>query len=613
MVLRTPDAAVPPGDGYMACGVQYERKEKAEAGRNCMIKKRLVGLLSHAKKYIIYQVVWQWLALLCQILMIYCASVLLEQALFWEVTWQTGVRYGALVVIAMALRFICDRRASYASYRASVDVKRILRDRIYSKLLRLGAAYREKVSTSEVVQMAAEGVEQLETYFGKYLSQLFYSLLAPVTLFALLSFINWKASLVLLICVPLIPVSIVAVQKIAKRLLNKYWGIYTELGDSFLENLQGLTTLKIYRSDEKKAEEMDEESQRFRRITMKVLTMQLNSTSVMDMIAYGGAAVGMIVTLSEFMKGNLSVHGALMLILLAAEFFIPLRLLGSFFHIAMNGMAASDKIFALLDLPEPEQKSEWLDGMEMDIEFSGVHFSYEADREILKGVDMEFPAGSFTSIVGASGCGKSTAAAILMGRNQGYSGSVTIEGKELSDIQEESLMDQITLVSYNSYLFKGTVEDNLRMGSPDASEEEMKEALMKVNLWGFLQSQQGLQTPILEKGSNFSGGQCQRLAIARALLHDTPVYIFDEATSNIDAESEEMIMDVIHQLAQTKTILLISHRLSNVVKSDRIYMMKDGSVAENGTHDQLIRQNGEYAKLYRSQMELEQYGKEAAV
>ena len=293
--------------------------------------------------------------------------------------------------------------------------------------------------------------------------------------------------------------------------------------------------------------------------------------------------------------------------------FIPLRLLGSFFHIAMNGMAASDKIFALLDLPEPEQKSEWLDGMEMDIEFSGVHFSYEADREILKGVDMEFPAGSFTSIVGASGCGKSTAAAILMGRNQGYSGSVTIEGKELSDIQEESLMDQITLVSYNSYLFKGTVEDNLRMGSPDASEEEMKEALMKVNLWGFLQSQQGLQTPILEKGSNFSGGQCQRLAIARALLHDTPVYIFDEATSNIDAESEEMIMDVIHQLAQTKTILLISHRLANVVKSDRIYMMKDGSVAENGTHDQLIRQNGEYAKLYRSQMELEQYGKEAAV
>ncbi len=269
---------------------------------------------------------------------------------------------GELVLVALILRLVCDRQASHASYRASVDVKRILRDKIYSKLLRLGASYREKVTTSEVVQMAAEGVEQLETYFGKYLSQLFYSLLAPVTLFVILSFVNWQASLVLLICVPLIPISIVAVQKIAKKLLNKYWGIYTELGDSFLENLQGLTTLKIYRADEKKAEEMDEESQRFRQITMKVLTMQLNSTSVMDIIAYGGAAVGMIVTLTQFMKGNLSVHGALMLILLASEFFIPLRLLGSFFHIAMNGMAASDKIFALLDLPEPEEKNEALDG-----------------------------------------------------------------------------------------------------------------------------------------------------------------------------------------------------------------------------------------------------------
>lgn len=578
-----------------------------------MIKKRLVGLLSHAKKYIVYQVLWQWFSLLCQILMIYSASMLLEQALFAEVTLRTGIFYGALVLAAMALRFVCDRRASHASYCASVDVKRILRDRIYRKLLRLGASYREKTATSEVVQMAAEGVEQLETYFGKYLSQLFYSLLAPVTLFVILSFVSWKASLVLLICVPLIPLSIVAVQKIAKKLLNKYWGIYTELGDSFLENLQGLTTLKIYRSDEQKAQEMDEESQRFRRITMKVLTMQLNSTSVMDIIAYGGAAVGMIVTLFQFMKGSLSVHGALMLILLSAEFFIPLRLLGSFFHIAMNGMAASDKIFALLDLPEPEEKTERLDGREMDISFSSVHFSYEADREILKGVDMEFPAGSFTSIAGTSGCGKSTAAAVLMGRNQGYSGSVTVEGKELCRIREDSLMDQITLVSHNSYLFKGTVEENLRMGKPDASEEEMRDALRKVNLWGFLKAQQGLATPILERGSNFSGGQCQRLAIARALLHDTPVYIFDEATSNIDAESEEMIMEVIRRLAETKTIILISHRLANVVGSDRIYMLKDGLVAENGTHEQLMKKNGEYAKLYRSQMELEQYGKEAAV
>lgn len=378
-----------------------------------------------------------------------------------------------------------------------------------------------------------------------------------------------------------------------------------------LRTCKGLTTLKIYRADEKKEEEMDEESQRFRQITMKVLTMQLNSTSVMDIIAYGGAAVGMIVTLIQFMQGNLSVHGALMLILLASEFFIPLRLLGSFFHIAMNGMAASDKIFALLDLPEPEENSQILNGTEMDIELSDVHFAYEEEREILKGVNMEFPAGSFTSIVGTSGCGKSTTASILMGRNKGYQGNVTIEGKELSEIQENSLMDQITMVSHNSYLFKGTVEDNLRMGKPDATEEEMQDALRKVNLWGFLQAQRGLATPVMEKGSNFSGGQCQRLAIARALLHDTPVYIFDEATSNIDAESEEMIMGVIHTLAKTRTIILVSHRLANVVKSDRIYMMKEGCIVETGTHEKLMEQNGDYANLYRSQMELEQYGKEA--
>lgn len=578
-----------------------------------MIKKRLVGLLSHAKKYIVYQVAWLWIALLCQIVMIYCAAFLLEQGMFGEVTPRMALSYGGIAALALVLRFVCDRGASHASYRASVDVKRILRDKIYEKLLRLGAAYREKTATSEVVQMAAEGVEQLETYFGKYLSQLFYSLLAPVTLFAVLSFVSWKASLVLLVCVPLIPISIVAVQKFAKRLLNKYWGIYTELGDSFLENLQGLTTLKIYRSDENKAAEMDEESQRFRRITMKVLTMQLNSTSVMDIIAYGGTAAGMIVTLSEFMAGHLSLHGALMLILLAAEFFIPLRLLGSFFHIAMNGMAASDKIFALLDLPEPAEGTEGLNDGEISISFTGVHFSYEKDREILKGIDMEFPAGSFTAIVGTSGCGKSTAAAILMGRNKGYTGSVTVRGKELSDIREGSLMDHITLISHNSYLFRGTVEENLRMGKPDAAEAEMREALEKVNLWGFLQAQQGLGTPVAEKGGNFSGGQCQRLAIARALLHDTPVYIFDEATSNIDAESEEMIMEAVYSLAETKTVILISHRLANVVEADRIYMLRGGIAVETGTHEMLMKRNGEYAKLYRSQMELEQYGKEAAV
>lgn len=577
-----------------------------------MIKTRLIKLLSHAKKYIVYQVIWQWLSLACQIMMIYSASMLIEKILYGKASVEMLLQCLALVSASILARFLFDRQAAYASFRASVDVKCILREKIYSKLLRLGASYREKVSTAEVVQMSAEGVEQLETYFGRYLPQLFYSMLAPVTLFAVLSFVNVKASLVLLIFVPLIPLSIVAVQKFAKKLLNKYWGIYTELGDSFLENLQGLTTLKIYQSDERKAQEMDEESQRFRKITMKVLTMQLNSTSVMDIMAYGGAAVGMIVTLREFAHGQVGIGGALMIILLASEFFIPLRLLGSFFHIAMNGMAACDKIFAFLDLKETEEKTAEITGNEVDISLRDVCFSYDSERRILQNVSMEFCAGSFTSLVGTSGCGKSTVAGLLMGKNKGYQGTVSMNGLEVSEITEDSLMQHITLIRHNSYLFKGTVEENLRLGKADATAEEMEKALAAVNLLEFLKEQQGLSTQLTERGSNLSGGQCQRLALARALLHDTPVYIFDEATSNIDMESEEMIMAVIHELAKTKTVILISHRLANVVNASRIYMMKDGCVIQSGTHDELMEQGGAYRELYQYQRELEQYGKEAA-
>lgn len=574
-----------------------------------MIKKRLMELMPQAKKHIALQVMWKWFSLICQILMVWIASVLLDNAWKGQIEKKSLTFAGGAVLLFVILRLFFDRRASFEGYRASVDVKRVLREKIYKKLLKLGISYRENAATSEVVQMAAEGVEQLEIYFGKYLSQFFYSLLAPVTLFMVLSFVNLKASAVLLLCVPLIPVSIVAVQRFAKKLLHKYWGIYTELGDSFLENLQGLTTLKIYQADEKKAEEMDRESQRFRQITMKVLTMQLNSTSVMDIIAYGGAATGMLAALLEFGKGNLNLGGSIMILLLASEFFIPLRLLGSFFHVAMNGMAASDKIFALLDLPEEKEKQESLSEGEISISLENVRFSYEKEREILRDISMELPAGGFISVVGASGCGKSTIAGILMGRNKNYTGSIKIQGKELCGISESSLMEHFTFVSHNSYLFKGTVRDNLKMGKKDASEKEMEEVLRRVNLLGFIQSQKGLDTPVLERGGNFSGGQRQRLALARALLHDTPVYIFDEATSNIDMESEEMIMKVIRELSGTKTVLLISHRLANVVESDRMYMMEQGRLMQSGTHEELIKEEGAYRNLYNSQKELEAYGR----
>ena len=580
-----------------------------------MIKTRLVRLLSHAKKYIVYNILWQWIALLAQILAVFSIAELLGKVADAENLLQalgelSLGRTVLLLALAVAVRYLCERMAARASYGASVDVKRILRKKIYEKLLRLGASYKEKTSTSEVVQLSTEGVEQLEIYFGKYLPQLFYSLLAPLTLFLILSFVNLKASLVLLICVPLIPISIVAVQKFAKKLLSRYWGIYTGLGDSFLENLQGLTTLKIYQADEQKAEEMDQEAQEFRRITMKVLTMQLNSTSVMDIVAYGGAAVGMIVAVSEFLVGRLDFSGTLAIILLASEFFIPLRLLGSFFHIAMNGMTASDKIFRLLDLEEPEKGEEKMSPENFDIELQNIRFSYEENREILKEVSLVVPQGTFVSLVGESGCGKSTIAGLLTGKLQGYQGEIHIGEKPLAQIQERELMDHITLVRHNSYLFKGTVAENLQMAKPEAEVEEMRSVLSRVNLLGFLDAQEGLETKLLEQGANLSGGQRQRLALARALLHDTPVYIFDEATSNIDAESEDLIMEVIRELAKTRTVLLISHRLSNVAASDRIYLLDQGEIREAGTHEELMKQKGAYCRLYETQKNLEMYGKE---
>ena len=579
-----------------------------------MIKTRLVGLLSHAKKYIVYTILWQWAALLSQVLAVFSIANLLERVADQTLTVAVIQKTAVILLLVVAVRFLCERMGARSSYLACVDVKRILREKLYEKMLKLGASYSEQVSSSEVVQVSTEGVEQLETYFGKYLPQLFYSLIAPMTLFMILCRVSLKASVILLVCVPMIPISIVVVQKIAKKLLNKYWSVYTGLGDSFLENLQGLTTLKIYQADQQKADEMDMESQNFRKITMKVLTMQLNSTSVMDIIAYGGAAVGMAAAVTEFLKGSISLSGTLCIVLLASEFFLPLRLLGSFFHIAMNGMAASDKIFKILDLPEPTTGEKKLPDSPLDISLKDVHFSYEQEREILKGVNLDLPAGSFVSLVGESGCGKSTIAGLLSAKNRGYTGEIIIgsekaSGLNLSEVDEADLMKHVVMVRHNSYLFKGTVEENLRMAKLDVSKEEMEAVLQKVNLLGFLQTQDGLQTKLQEKAGNLSGGQCQRLVIARALLKDAEVYIFDEATSNIDVESEELIMDVIHELAKKRTVLLISHRLANVVKSDRIYFLKDGKIKESGKHEELMQKNGAYRHLYESQMALENYGK----
>ena len=577
-----------------------------------MINKRLIGTVAESKKYIAGNVILQWCSLAANIALMLSISRMLAELFRGSASVQLLTVTGIVVLLALAIRFFCSIGAAKMGYFSSKAVKKTLREKIYQKLLRLGNSYNEQVKTSEVVQVAVEGVDQLETYFGAYLPQFFYAMLAPLTLFVALCFVNVPAAVVLLICVPLIPVAIAAVQTWAKKLLSKYWGQYTELGDTFLENLQGLTTLKIYQADEFKQQEMNEQAEKFRKITMKVLTMQLNSITIMDLIAYGGAALGVIMAVTQYQSGGVSLEGCLLIILLAADFFIPMRQLGSFFHIAMNGMAASDKIFRLLDLEETKMEITESFPSEHTIRCSGLSFSYEPDREILHNVDLAFPQGSFTALVGESGCGKSTLASILMGRNRGYTGTVSVGGVPLSSIQEESLLRNITYISHQSYLFKGTVRDNLLMGKPAASDEELWAVLSQVNLAAFLKAEQGLDTRLLEKASNLSGGQCQRLALARALLHDSPVYIFDEATSNIDVESENDIMREIHELAKSKTVILVSHRLANVVGADHIYVLDHGTVAESGSHEELLSHHGLYERLWSAQQTLEQFGKECA-
>lgn len=578
-----------------------------------MIKTRLIEQVPSSKKYIALTVLAQWLKTVANIVMIFILSNLLAQILDGKVFDFKGLLpYLGAIAMVMLVRYLCGYASSQTAFFASSEVKKVLRQKMYKKLTRMGASYSEKVSTSEVIQVFVEGVDQLELYFGKYLPQFFFAMLAPITLFAVLVFVSWKASVVLLICVPLIPLSIVAVQKIAKRLLSKYWGVYTNLGDTFLENIQGLTTLKVYQADERKNVEMNEKAEEFRRITMKVLTMQLNSVSVMDIVAYAGSAVGVVIAIIQVKNGTITLPQAFLIIMLAADFFLPLRLLGSFFHVAMNGMAASDKLFKLLDTKEDEHGTEIPENLDEDIEIKGLSFSYDGEKTVLNDISITFKKHELISIVGESGCGKSTLASLLCGTTKGYIGSITIGGVEIKDIDEKTLMNNITAVNFNSYIFAGTVRENMLIADKSASDEKMIEALKMVNLWSFLSEQDGLDTKLNQQGSNFSGGQRQRLAIARALLHNTPIYVFDEVTSNIDAESENDIMTVIHNMAKIKTVILISHRLENVVGSDKILLLDKGKIEESGTHSELMSLNKKYKLMYSTQAELEKYAKEEA-
>ena len=587
-----------------------------------MMDKRLLALVPDAMRHVLATVFWQWIGLvgnvaliwgICEVISTLIALVPGPAVVAVAAVGDPAPSFAlaaALTVFSLALRTLSTRGVARESFAASQDVKRTLRAKIYEKLLKMGPGYTEHVPTAEVVQLSVEGCEQLETYFGQYLPQLFYSVLAPVTLFCVVAPINLGAAAVLLVCVPLIPLVIVAVQKVAKRILGKYWDQYAELGDSFLENLQGLTTLKIYQADAARHKLMNEEAEHFRVVTMKVLSMQLNSIIVMDIVALGGAVAGIGVALFAAASGAVSLFGCLFIILVSSDFFVPMRQLGSFFHVAMNGIAASEKIFRLLALPEPRTRTLVPEAGDHFC-LRDVTFGYEPGRTVLHDVSLDVASVGLTAIVGESGSGKSTVASLLAGRHAGYEGGVLLGAKQVCDLDPAALAQYLTCVSLGDHLFCGTVRDNLLMAAPTACDCELWDALEAANLADFLRASDGLDTQLTEGAANLSGGQRQRLSLARALLHASPVYVFDEATSNIDVESEESIMATVRSLSRDRAVVVISHRLANVVDAQRIYVLEQGRVVGEGTHDELLRDCAAYRALWERQQELEGFARGA--
>lgn len=573
-----------------------------------MINKRLINYCEESKKYIFFTVFANWISLICNIAIIVMVGDFIGK-LYENNTAPIGISRILLLIGILIIRFIANLSYGHFSHRASENVKVKLRDGIYNKLVKLGMNYNRVIPTGSVVQLSVEGVEQLEVYFGRYLPQFFYALLAPITLFVLFSFISIKAAIIFLVCVPLIPLSIVAIMKIAKKILKEYWSSYSNLGDTFLENLQGLTTLKVFNIDEERHNKMNEEAESFRKITMKVLSMQLNSINVMDLIAFGGAALGSTITLIAFKNGAISLTGTIIIILLSSEFFIPLRLLGSYFHIAMNGMAACDRIFKLLDAEEVEKTSREsypeLD-KNIDIKVDNISFSYDGERKVLNNISMDIENNKFTAIVGESGSGKSTIASLLLNTYKVNEGSISLNGVNIDEISIDKLYEKMVIISTNSFIFNGTIRENLLMGNMDASTTEIKRALEIANLKDFVDTlKNGLDTMVGEGGSLLSGGQKQRLALARAILSDREIFILDEATSNIDVESEELIWNSIDKLRGEKTLIVISHRLANVKNADKIYLLDKGNLVEEGTHTELITNKNKYYDLVKMQEELE--------
>lgn len=572
-----------------------------------MIDKNLLRLLGDNKKYIFYTVGLMVLGLF--------ANVGITASICWAINLaihydeDSGgatifLRPAVCAVICIIVRYTASRLVGDLKDTLGRKAKKDLRERVYNKIVKLGVRSTDGMSMAGLTQVSMEGVEQLDLYYSSYIPQFFYAMLAPFILFGITVWIEWRVAVVLLCCVPLIPVSIIAVSKYAKKIFATYWGKYTSMGDSFLDSVQGLKELKIFKADEAQHTKMNETSEEFRKITMKVLVMQLASTTIMDLVAYGGAGIGIAMAILSVIKWELAPIAALFLILVAVDFFLPLRAFGSAFHVAMNGASAGKKILSLLEQPDPVWGEETVTDTEIKVE--NVTFSYDGKRDVLKNVSMTFPKTGMTAIVGESGCGKSTVVNMLFGAFRPKSGSVTVGGKELESLSRESYYSHLAVVSYNTYIFNETVRANFMLANKAVTDEEIYGALEKVNLADFIRENGGLDKVITEDAANISGGQKQRLALAVNLVAHKDIYVFDEATSNIDIESEAIIMANIKALSREKAVIVISHRLANVTPADLIYYMESGELKESGTHSELMERNSGYAKLYTTQKNLEE-------
>ena len=567
-----------------------------------MIDKELFKLIGGNKKYIFTAVLTQVIGLVANVAVTgsvcYAVYLLTVSAAYSEFVYPL---IGA--VLGIAIRYICSRLTGEIKDKLGRQVKKDLRERVYDKIVKLGVRTTDGMSMAGLTQVAVEGVEQLDLYYSSYLPQFFFAMIAPVVLFLICVRIDWRTSLVLIACVPLIPVSIVAVSRYAKKIFAKYWGKYTSMGDKFLDSVQGLKELKIFMADEKQHQRINESAEEFRVITMKVLVMQLASTTIMDLVAYGGAGAGIALAICGTAFWGLNPIAALFLCLVAVEFFLPLRAFGSAFHVAMNGANAGKKIISLLNAPDPEWGEKSVGGKE--IKLTDVTFSYDGKRDVLKNVSMTFPEKGMTAIVGESGCGKSTVVNMLVGAFRPQSGEVTVGGKQLEKLSRENWYSHLSAVSYNTYIFNESVRDNFKLAKESVTDDEIYSALEKVNLKEFISENGGLDKVITEDANNISGGQKQRLALAVALVSDKDIYVFDEATSNIDIDSEGIIMKNIKAISENKSVIVISHRLANVVTSDNIYYMEDGEVRERGSHESLMSAKQGYARLYNAQKTLE--------